>query len=85
VIRFSVNGACGYPLEDALKKRYAGLDGRDDKMFVGCKSSISLRLEVCPAASVQSYDGPESYSQWLPYKNWTKQVGADSRASPYDH
>jgi hypothetical protein len=49
VIRFSVKGRCGYPLEDALRERYAGLDGRDDKMFVDCKSSISLRLEVRPA------------------------------------
>ena len=51
VIRFSVNGRCGYPLGDALKKLHAGLDGRDDKMFVGFASSISLRLEVRTATS----------------------------------
>lgn len=45
-ILFSVNGKCGYPLADALRKQYRGLDGRDDKMFVDFKSSISLRLEV---------------------------------------
>ena len=80
-----MDGACGYPLKDALKKRYAGLDGRDDKMFVGCKSSISLRLEVRLAASARSCDGPETYLQWLPYGKWTKQVGADCRASSHDH
>ena len=46
IISFSVAGRCGYPLNDAVKKQYTGLDGRDDRMFVGSKSSISLRLEV---------------------------------------
>jgi len=46
VIPFSVNGVCGYSLANALKKQYTGLDGRDDKMFVYCKSSIFIRLEV---------------------------------------
>jgi hypothetical protein len=85
MIRFSVKGRCGYPLEDALKKRYAGLDRRDDKMFVDCKSSISIRAEVRPAPLVRFYDGPKSYSQWLPYVKWTKQVGADSRVSLHGH
>jgi len=48
IIRFSVNGKCGYPLSDALRKRYRGLEGRDDKMFVDSKTSISLRLEWLP-------------------------------------
>ena len=48
MILFSVGGRCGYPLADALKKRYTGLDGRDGKVFVGFKSSISIRLEVRP-------------------------------------
>ena len=60
IIPFSVNGTCGYPLNDALKKQYTGLDGRDDKMFINCKSSISIRLEVCLSASAQSNNGPES-------------------------
>ena len=47
-ILFSVGGKCGYPLVDALKKRYTGLDGRDGKVFVGFKTSISIRLEVRP-------------------------------------
>ena len=85
VILFSVNGKCGYPLKDALVKRYTGLDGRDDKMFVGCTSSISIKLKVRPAASARSYDGPETYPQWLPYEDWTKQVGADCRTSSRDH
>jgi hypothetical protein len=50
-ILFRVNGKCGYPLKDALGKRYTGLDGRDDKMLIDCKSSVSIRLEVRPATS----------------------------------
>jgi len=41
-----MNGKCSYPLVDALKKQYINLDGGGDKMFVDCKSYISLRLEV---------------------------------------
>ena len=48
MILFDVGGKCGYPLMDALKKRYTGLDGRDNKVFVGFKSSISIRVEVRP-------------------------------------
>jgi hypothetical protein len=85
LIRFSVNGRCGYPLEDALKKQYTGLDGKDDEMFVDCKSSIALRLEVRTATSARSYNSPETYSQWLPYRKWTKQVGADCHVSHHGH
>jgi len=80
-IWFSVNGVCGYPLKDALRKQYTGLEGRDDKMFANSKSSISIRLEVCPPLSAQSNNGPESYLQWLPYEKWTRQVGAGTPIS----
>ena len=85
MIRFSVNGKCGYSLGDALKKQYTGLDERDAKMFVDCKSSISIRLEVRPVAPVRSNDCLESRLQWLPYEKWTRQVGADSRISLIRH
>jgi len=81
MITFGVEGGCGYPLKDALNKQYTGLSGRDDKMFVDCKSSISVRLEVCPPTSAQSDNGPEACSQWLPYEKWTKQVGTGSPIS----
>jgi hypothetical protein len=29
-----------------LEKRYAGLDGRDDHMFVGFRSAVTVRFEV---------------------------------------
>ncbi|KAF9784370.1 hypothetical protein BJ322DRAFT_1109090 [Thelephora terrestris] len=48
MILFRVGGKCGYPLVDALKKQYTGLDGRDQKVFVGFKSSIAIRLEWLP-------------------------------------
>lgn len=54
MILFSVNGVCGYPLADALKKRYTGLDKSGEKMFVSFKSSVSLRLEVGPSTPTQS-------------------------------
>jgi len=82
MILFSVNGECGYPLKDALKKQYTGLDGRDDKMFVTCKSSISIRLEVRSSTSTGSNGGLESCLQWLPYEKWTRQVG-DNPESHY--
>jgi len=48
VILFSLNGQCGFPLGNALRKTYTGLDGRDDKVFIGSKSSISIRVEWLP-------------------------------------
>lgn len=60
MIVFKVNGKCGYPLIDALRGCYTGLDGRDDRMFVGSKSSISMRLEVRPTSSVRLIRGLES-------------------------
>jgi len=77
-IVFSVNGKCGYPPVDALRKQYRGLDGRDDKMFVNFKSSISLRLEVRPPAPTWSNCRLDSRLQWLPYRKWTRQVGAEA-------
>jgi len=53
-IFFRVNGVCGYPLVDALKKQHPGLDGGDDKMSMNGKSSITLRLEVRSFAPTQS-------------------------------
>ena len=85
VILFSVDGKCGYPLKLALNKRYTGLDGRDEKMFVDSKSAISIRVEVRPSASSRYDYSLESCLQWLPYEKWTKQVGADSRVSLYGH
>ena len=81
MIPFRVNGNCGYPLKDALRKHYTGLDGRDEKMFIDFKSSISIRLEVGLPLSARFDDGHESCSQWLPYGKWTKQVGAEPHVS----
>lgn len=77
-ILFSVNGKCGYPLEDALKMRYTGLDGGDEKVPFDLETSISLGLDVCPSDSAESNEGLESCSQWPPYGKWTRQVGGDS-------
>ena len=52
VILFSVNGKCGYPLANALREQYTGLDRRDSKILVDSKSSISIRLEVRPSVSM---------------------------------
>jgi len=45
-IIFKVNGCLGIPARDAIRKAYAGLEGRDDQVFVGRPSVIMLRLEV---------------------------------------
>jgi len=71
-ILFTVDGKCGHPLEDALKKHYTGLDGRDDKMFVDFRSSISIRLEVRLVALGPSNGSLESCLQWPPYDKWTR-------------
>ena len=84
-ILFRVNGKCGYPLGDALRKRYRGLDGRDDKMFADSKTSISLRIEVRSHTSPRPICGLEYCLQWLPYGKWTRQVGADSLILPRGH
>jgi len=42
LITFKVHGECGMPLRDA----YRGLSGRDEPMFVGSRTSISIRLQV---------------------------------------
>ena len=41
-----MNGKCGYSVRSALEKRYAGLDGRDDHMFVGFRLAVTIRFEV---------------------------------------
>jgi len=51
-ILFSVDGKCGYLLEDALRKQYNGLDGRDDNVFGDLGSTANIRLEVRPGVSV---------------------------------
>ncbi|KAF9650888.1 hypothetical protein BDM02DRAFT_3185043 [Thelephora ganbajun] len=45
LITFKVHGQCGMPLRNALRGIYSGLSGRDDPMFVGSRTSISIRLE----------------------------------------
>ena len=81
MISFSVNGKCGYPLDDALKKRYTGLDGRDDRVFVGSKSSISMRLEVRSMDRRDRAIFLNPAFQWLPYGKWSRQVCVGSHVS----
>lgn len=51
LITFKVYGQCGMPLRSALRSIYSGLSGRDDPMFVGSRTSISIRLEVSTISS----------------------------------
>jgi len=46
LITFKVHGECGMPLRDAFRGAYSGLSGRDDPMFVGSRTSVSIRLQV---------------------------------------
>jgi len=77
-----VNGKCGFSVRSALEKRYAGLDGRDDHMFVGFRSAITVRFEVRGDHAVHGLrfcnfdvDGWNVYEQWKAYEKWTHQVG----------
>lgn len=45
-ISFSVNGCPGINMGDALQKRFAGLDGRDELVLQDASSVISCRLSV---------------------------------------
>jgi len=54
-IYFKVNGHSGIPARDAIGKIYAGLEGRDDRVFVGKPSVIMLRLEVRPVSDCEVF------------------------------
>jgi len=71
LITFRVNGQCGMPLKSALDCMYGGLIGRDDPMFLGSKSSISIRLEWlnCP-----------SWTQQMRTKDWKRKPSPISKA-----
>jgi len=45
-ISFGVNGSPGMNMGDALRKRFMGLDGRDDLVLQGANRAISCRLSV---------------------------------------
>ena len=45
-IIFKVNGHLGIPVLDAIGKIYAGLEGRDDRVFVNEPGVMTLRIEV---------------------------------------
>lgn len=52
-IIFKVNGRLGILAKGAIGKTYAGLEGRDDQVFVDKCGVLMLRLEV---RSVTGYD-----------------------------
>ena len=47
-IPFIVNGFLGINMEDALRKHFMGLNGRDDPMFQDSAGAISCRFLVWP-------------------------------------
>ena len=83
--RLSVRTEAAVILWEILKKWYIGLNGSDGNVFVDYTSSISIRVEVRPAAPARSYDGPEFCPQWPAYGGWTKQASTDFRVSLYGH
>ena len=40
-----MNGKCGYPLADALRKFYTGIDGREDEIFFNSTRVIMVSLK----------------------------------------
>ena len=45
-VSFEVNGCPGVNIDDALRKRFTGLDGRDDQVLQDASSAISCWLSV---------------------------------------
>jgi len=71
LITFKVHGQCGMPLRNALRGIYNGLSGRDDPMFVGSRTSISIRLEWpdCPP-----------WAQQMRTKDWRRKPSPITKA-----
>jgi hypothetical protein len=51
-IEFDHNSKGGMSLRDAMDGEYQGLLGRDDPMFLGFGSSVSLRIQVRTFANI---------------------------------
>jgi len=71
LITFKVYGQCGMPLRSALRGIYSGLLGRDDPMFVGSRTSISIRLE---------WPGCPPWAQQMRTKDWRRKPSPISKA-----
>lgn len=54
-IIFKVDGRLGIPVHDAIAGVYAGLEGRDDRVFVNKPSVLMLRLEVRPIVDREAF------------------------------
>ena len=52
-IIFKVTGRLGIPVRDALRRNYAGLEGRDNLVFVDEAGVITLRLEAGSVADCE--------------------------------
>ncbi|KAG6381556.1 hypothetical protein JVT61DRAFT_148 [Boletus reticuloceps] len=46
----------GISLHDALKQQLRHMKDKDDRMFVGCGPSVSIRIQACIHALPQSAD-----------------------------
>jgi len=71
LIIFKVHGQCGMPLRNALRCVYNGLSGRDDPMFVGSRTSISIRLE---------FPGHPPWAQQMRTKDWRRKPSPITKA-----
>jgi len=71
LITFQVHGKCGIPLERALRCVYGGLAERDDPMFVGSRTSISIRIE---------WLGCQPWAQQMRTKDWKRKPSPITKA-----
>jgi len=71
LVIFQVHGRCGIPLRDALRCKYGGLSGRDDPMFVGSRTSISIRIE---------WPDHPSWAQQMRTKDWKRKPSPITKA-----
>lgn len=62
------------PLESAYSCVYNGLIDRDEPMFVGSRSSISIRLEVRSPVTHDRKAKLTVFLQWPDCPSWAQQV-----------
>lgn len=62
----------GVSLDDALRQKLRHLKGKDDRMFINCGPSVSIRIQACfehfPSSLINVF------LQWPGYPQWSKQI-----------
>lgn len=73
----------GISLDDALKQRLRHLKDKDDRMFVGCGPSVSIRVQARMLPAVCQFIN--TVLQWPGYPPWSKQIPTMDFRNPKGH